>query len=256
MKAVNLIPSDERRGGGAVVAGRSQGAAYGVLGLIAGIAVLALMWGIAHHQVTKRHAEVASLTAQTARAQESATKLTPYTSFMALREQRTQAVTQLVDSRFDWAHAVHELGRVLPGDASIASLEGTIGGASSAASTAAATPSATSSATGATTSPAAASSVASATPPGSVPAFTLKGCATSQSAVALTLQRLRLIDGVSSVNLQSSAKATSGGKNTSESSCGVGKPTFSVQIAFDPLPAAPASTGSGTKVTTSTGAGQ
>ena len=47
---------------------------------------------------------------------------------------------------------------------------------------------------------------ASATPPGSVPTFTLGGCATSQSEVALTLQRLRLIDGVSKSTLQSSTK--------------------------------------------------
>ena len=31
-----------------------------------------------------------------------------------MHEQRVQAVDQLVDSRFDWAHAFHELGRVLP----------------------------------------------------------------------------------------------------------------------------------------------
>ena len=40
----------------------------------------------------------------------------------------------------------------------------------------------------------------SSTPPGSTPAFTLTGCATSQSEVALTLQRLRLMDGASEVH--------------------------------------------------------
>ena len=49
-------------------------------------------------------------------------------------------------------------------------------------------------------------SVSSATPAGSVPTFTLSGCATSQKAVAQMLQRLRLIDGVSEVTLQSSTK--------------------------------------------------
>ena len=44
MRAVNLIPSEERRGKTAGV-GRSQGAAYGVLGLIAGLAILALLYG-------------------------------------------------------------------------------------------------------------------------------------------------------------------------------------------------------------------
>jgi Tfp pilus assembly protein PilN len=248
MRAVNLIPSDERRGGAAVV-GRSQGAAYGVLGLIAGLAILALMWGVAHHQISSRHSEAASLAAQTARAQESASQLTPYTSFIALREQREQAVSQLVDSRFDWAHAFHELGRVLPFEASLSSLEGSVGAETTATTT-------TSTAANPTGAPAA-STVTSATPPGSVPTFTLKGCATSQAAVALTLERLRLMDGVNTVSLQSSAKQSSSGSgNAGESSCGVGKPTFSVQVAFDALPAASASSTTPTKTTTATGAGQ
>lgn len=247
MRAVNLIPSNERRGAAAVV-GRSQGAAYGVVGLVAGLALLALMWGVAHHQISSRRSEAASLAAKTAQAQESATKLTPYTSFISLREQREQAVSQLVDSRFDWAHAFHELGRVLPLQASISSLEGTIG----AQTTGAATTTSTSSSTAT-----AASSVASATPPGSVPTFTLKGCATSQAAVALTLERLHLIDGVNAVSLQSSAKQSAGGSGSAgESACGLGKPTFSVQITFDALPTASTSSTAGTKVTTANGGGQ
>ncbi len=251
MRAVNLIPSEERRGA-AVVAGRSQGAAYGVLGLIAGLALLALMFGVAHHQISSRRAEVASITAQTARAQESASQLTPYTSFIALREQRMQAVSQLVASRFDWAHAFHELGRVLPSEASISSLEGSVGTATPAGATTTAAPSATGAPAAS-----AASAVTSATPPGSVPTFTLKGCATSQAAVALTLQRLHLMDGVSGVSLQSSTKSGTGGAaGASESACGANKPSFNMQITFEPLPSSSASTAAATTTAASTGAGQ
>ena len=62
--------------------------------------------------------EAATLTAKAQRAQARAAALAPYTSFAAMREQRVQAVETLVDSRFDWAHAFHELGRVLPPQAS------------------------------------------------------------------------------------------------------------------------------------------
>jgi Tfp pilus assembly protein PilN len=248
MRAVNLIPSEDRRGA-AVGAGRSQGAAYAVLGVLGGLAILALLYGIANHQATSRRSQLASLAARTQRAQESATQLTPYTSFIALREQRMQAVVQLVDSRFDWAHALHELGRVLPHDAAISSLDGTIGSGSS--STAAASTSSAPSATAA-----AGAAVSSSTPPGSVPTFTLSGCATSQSEVALTIQRLRLIDGVSDVSLQSSTRSASSGSSASSSgSCGEDKPTFTVQITFAPLPAASA-TASVTKLTRSTGAAE
>ena len=65
----------------------------------------------------------------TMKAQATAAGLAPYTNFISLREERERAVSQLVDSRFDWAHAFHEIGRVLPGTASIGSIAGTIGSA-------------------------------------------------------------------------------------------------------------------------------
>jgi Tfp pilus assembly protein PilN len=194
---------------------------------------------MANHQVSSRQAQVASLTVQVQQAQARAVQLAPYTSFAALREQRTKAVSDLVDSRFDWAHAVHELGRVLPHGTSIASLTGTIGatatGAASPAPAAPAPGGATAAAPGAAT----AAAVTSATPPGSVPTFTLSGCATSQSEVALMLNRLRLIDGVSEVTLQSSTKGSGSGAS---GGCSGQDPVFTVQVAFAPLPAAAALT--------------
>jgi Tfp pilus assembly protein PilN len=251
MKAVNLIPADQR-GGAAVGAGRSEGAVYAVLVLLAGLALFALLYGIADHQISSSKARVATLQAEAQRAQAQASELAPYTSFIALREQRVQEVSELVDSRFDWAHSFHELGRVLPSGATILSLTGTIGSSTATA----VAPAAGAPAAGSTTTASAstAASVVSATPPGSVPTFTLSGCATSQSEVALTLDRLRLIDGVSEVTLQSSAKGgpTSGGSG----GCGGKDPVFTVVIAFDPLPAISAATSpsTATAATASTGA--
>jgi Tfp pilus assembly protein PilN len=233
MRAVNLIPAEQRRGS-TIGAGRSQGAAYAVLAVLGVLAIFAWLYGTAHRQVSSRRTEVASLTARSQQAQGTAESLAPYTNFIALREQRTQAVSQLVDTRFDWAHALHELGRVLPRDASISSLDGTVGSTTAAP---AAPATAGASASGAPRSAA----VTSATPPGSVPTFTLSGCATSQAEVALTLERLRLIQGVSEVTLQSSTKSSSGGAGGSSAGsggCAVSDPAFSVAISFQPLPAA------------------
>jgi Tfp pilus assembly protein PilN len=242
MRAVNLIPSDERRGA-SVGAGRSQGVAYVVLGVLGVLAVLVLLYGVARHHASSRRSQLASISAETQHAREAVAALTPYTSFMALREQRMKAVADVVDSRFDWAHAFHELGRVLPSDASISSLNGTVGSTSPTGSSA--------------TTPSAAGS---STPAGSVPTITLGGCASSQSEVALTLQRLRLIDGVSTVSLTSSSKAGSGGGNSSSSSakqCAATGPSFTVQVTFDPLPAAGSSASTGSsRLTASTGGGQ
>lgn len=230
MRAVNLIPADQRSGS-SVGAGRSEGGAYAVLGLLAGIAVLALLYGMAHHQISSRRSEIASVTARAQQAQSAASQLAPYTSFISLREQRTQAVAQLVDSRFDWAHVFHEFGRVLPADVSISSLTGQIGVSATPAAAAPAAPAA--SATSASSAASASAPVASVTPPGSVPTFTLAGCASSQPGVARMLERLRLIDGVGTVTLQSSTKGAGGGTN---GGCGERAPVFSVQISFEALP--------------------
>ena len=249
MKAVNLIPTDER-GGSGISAGRSGGSVYLVFALLGGLAVFALLYGLSAHQISSRKAQVASLHARTQQAQARATALAPYTSFAAMREQRVQAVTALVDSRFDWAHAFHELGRVLPANVSLTTLTGTVGsatgstpGASSAGKTTA------TAAAGSSSSAAAGSSspVTSATPPGSVPTFTIVGCATGQSEVALMLNRLRLIDGVSEVELQSSTKSGSTGGGAGEG-CEKGDPAFTVQVTFDALP----SVSAGASVSTTT----
>jgi Tfp pilus assembly protein PilN len=226
MRAVNLIPA-EQRGGAPVGSGRSEGAAYGVLAVLAGVAVLALLYGQARHEVSSRRGQAASLTQQAQTAQTAASRLAPYTSFIALREQRTRTVAQLVNSRFDWAHVFHEFGRVLPAEISISSLTGTVGSATTTSSRPASSGAAAAGAT-----------VSSATPPGSVPTFTVTGCATNQAAVALTLERLRLMDGVSNVTLQSSTAqpSSSGTGTTSANGCSAKDPVFTVQVAFEGLP--------------------
>jgi Tfp pilus assembly protein PilN len=236
MKAVNLIPG-ERRGKSRDLVGRSGGGALAVLVLIAGLAVLALVYGSARHQISSQAGEAASLTAQTNAIEARTGRLSSYSSFVAMAEQRMKTVSQLVESRFDWSHALHELGRVMPAGTSLDSLHGTAG-----AKEGATVSSSSSSSSSKTT-----TSATSSTPPGSTPAFTLSGCATSQSVVAQTLQRLRLMDGVSEVQLQSSTSSSSsssgssgGGEGSSSGGCPPSDPTFSVQVGFAALPAAPA----------------
>ncbi len=242
MRAVNLIPEDQR-GGSGPAGGRSQGGAYAVVVLLAGLAGLALLYGTARRQIASNRVQVASLTLRAQQTQLRAARLTPYVTFLGLREQRQQAVAALAGSRFDWAHAFHEVGRVLPRDASISSLSGTVGSGST---TSASSPSGSGSGASA-----ASAGVSSATPPGSVPTFILIGCATSQSEVAQTLNRLRLIDGVTNVTLQNSSQAGAAGGSGS-GGCPPGDPSFTVQITFYPLPtpsSVSVANGAGTKST-------
>jgi Tfp pilus assembly protein PilN len=243
MRAVNLIPGDQRSGA-PVGAGRSEGAAYAVLALLVIVAGLAFVYGKSTRTVSSDKTKAATLTAEAQRAQAEASTLAPYTSFASLREQREQAVATLVDQRFDWAHAIHEFGRVLTNQVSISELSGTIASTASTTTPAAAAAPAPASSTATTAAPAAApaaasAAVTSATPAGSVPTFSIAGCATSQHAVADTIQRLRLIDGVSEVTLQSSTRGAPGA-GSAPGTCGSG-PTFQMTVTFDPLPSAAAS---------------
>jgi Tfp pilus assembly protein PilN len=260
VRAVNLIPADQRTDA-AIGSGRSQGAAYAVLALVGGVALLALLYGMARHHVSSDKAKAATLNAKYQQIQSTAQGLASYSSFIAMREERVRAVAQLIESRFDWAHAFHELGRVLPKDVSIESLDGTVGesgkGSSSSSSSAPAAKGSSGStgSTGSTgaTGASSASAVASATPPGSVPQFTLQGCATSQAEVARTLNRLRLIDGVNEVTLESSTKSASSG-SSSGSSAECTATAFAIQVTFEPLPGA-AAQGSTTAAPVSTSGG-
>jgi Tfp pilus assembly protein PilN len=242
MKAVNLIPGEQRQGAGGLsdLTGRSGGAALILLGVVVGLAVMIAMYGSAHHSIASQDGEVAQIKAQTSAVEARAGRLTPYTSFVSMADQRTQTVAQLVQARFDWSHALHELGRVLPTGTSLSSLHGTVGAAGTA--TGASAPAAT--ATAATT-------PASSTPPGSTPIFTLTGCATSQTVVAQALQRLRLMDGASEVQLQSSTKSNTGSVGASSGGSGAtggcpgSDPAFTTQVSFVGLPAGPATSAPG-----------
>jgi Tfp pilus assembly protein PilN len=220
VRAVNLIPVDQRSDSGPA-AGRSEGAVFFVLALLGGLAVMALLYGMAHRSLASKHGEAAAITAQAQAAEAQVQQLAPYTSFIAMDQQREQALSQLVDARFDWAHTIHELGRVLPSTVALNTITGVSGtgqnGSSSSAGSAAG-----------------AGGVASATPPGTTSTVTLAGCATSQAEVAYTLERLRLMDGVANVALQSSTKSGSGGG--SSSGCLSTDPAFSIELTYAPLP--------------------
>jgi Tfp pilus assembly protein PilN len=220
MKAVNLIPGDQRQGAGSFT-GRSDGGALIVLGVLVGLVALVLVYGSAHRQISSQAGQVAALDAQTRAVEARTGTLASYTNFVATANQRAETVSQLVASRFDWSHTLHELGRVLPASTALSTLHGTVGSTES-GSSAPAAPGAT---------------PASSTPPGSTPVFTLSGCAKSQSVVAQTLQRLRLMDGASDVQLQSST-STSGhaGSGTGSGGCPGGTADFSVEVLFAALP--------------------
>jgi type II secretory pathway pseudopilin PulG len=229
MRAVNLIPADQRESA-SFLTGRSNGAALGIVVLVAGLALMAFLYGSAKHSESSSRSELAQLQAQLSAARTQAGRAAPYTNFISMANQRVQYFSQLVASRFDWSHAFNELGRVLPKDATLTSLHGQVGASASSPSSSSSSSSTTSAAT-----------PTSATPAGSTPSFSLGGCATSQSEVAQALQRLRLMDGVAAVELLSSSKGgSSSGAASPAGSCPSSAAVFNVDVTFAGLPTPPA----------------
>jgi Tfp pilus assembly protein PilN len=212
MRAVNLIPAEERRGAGGA-AGRAGGMAYAVLGVLAAALVMVLAYTLVARSITHRKSELASVTAQADAAQAQADKLAPYVKFADLRAKRVETVSGLAGSRFDWAHAMHEVARTVPDNVWLSALTGSVDG----------------SGTGAVTSV-------------GRPSIAITGCTTDQKSVARMIARMRLVDGVQHVTLASSEK--SGGTGSSGGStggCGAGDfPAFSMTIFFSAPPAAAA----------------
>jgi len=208
MRAVNLIPVDERKGAGGA-AGRSGGAAYILLGAMAVLVFMLAAWGLASRQVSHRRSELASVTRSAQAAEAKASALSAYTQFSALRQARVSTVTSLAQGRFDWAHVMHEMARVIPSNVWLSSFTGSATGAS---------PNGTSSGSG-------------------TPSAQLAGCTTSQKAVSRLMAQLRLIDGVDSVDLTSSDKAGGSG-GSSGCTAHDNYPTFAIGISFKPVSAA------------------
>jgi Tfp pilus assembly protein PilN len=221
MRAVNLIPSDQRRGAGS---GSRPVRSYVVIGALAVLVVLASLYAVAGRRVSDRKAELARVTAQAERAEAKAGALAPYARFAELSAKRVQTVTSLAESRFDWAHVMHEVGRVIPDDAWLTSLTGTV------------SPGVALEGSGSGT-----GSLRSAL---GVPALEITGCTTSQSNVARMMSRMRLIDGVTRVALNASEKgepgAGGGSGGGSGGDCRHGSsqfPQFSMVVYFAQRPA-------------------
>lgn len=226
MKAVNLIPPDaarSRRPKLAIAAAGGMGA-YAVLAVLAVAVVMAGAWATANKQLSDRQAELARVERDAQAAEAKAGSLKSYTEFAELRNARVETVGGLLDGRFDWAHSLREVARVVPDDVDLISLVGTVSPASTVEGGGG----------GAT--------LRQALP---VPAVDLIGCAKTQAHVATLLARLRTIDGVQRVSLASSEKADAASLNDSDCRATDKMPQFQLTVFYEGLegivPAAAAS---------------
>jgi Tfp pilus assembly protein PilN len=233
MRAVNLIPSDGQRGSRGP-GGLPSGPAVVVIGLLAVALVYVTIAVLTGNTISDRKAKLATVQAQVVAAQAQAAQLSSYGSFEQLAQTRAQTVREIAAARFDWHAALSDLSKVVPPNASLQSLVGSVA------------PGATISGGSGGTTGSGSGATSSLRGDLSVPAFELTGCTKSQDAVAQLISRLRLMNGVSRVTLGDSQKqaAAQAGADVSQAGttaaagCGPNAPTFDLVVFFQSVPGA------------------
>jgi Tfp pilus assembly protein PilN len=196
MRAVNLIPPEER---GGRAAARTGPLAYVVIVALAAVLAGVTLLVVTSKSISDRKAEVAALEQERDAAQAKLDTLRPFAEFATMQEQRTATVTSLAQSRFDWERVMRELALILPDDVWLLQLEGTVS-------------------PDVQLEPGVEVSTRSSVPG---PALELIGCTVSQEGVGRFAAALQDIDGVTRVGVfkserpELSTSTTGGGASTS-----------------------------------------
>lgn len=206
MNAVNLIPSDRRKGSVSVSASPLT---LGVIGGLVVVLVAAVLYVLAANDVQARKSELARVTANATSWQAAANSYGSYVTAAQQQKQQLVDIKQLVSGRFPWTTLLGQIGGLMPANAALSSLQAISPSADSTAATAS---------TGSTPSAPASTQTQQ--------AVQIAGCAASQSAVAATMVALGKVHGISSVVLSSttdgSGAAGGSGSSGSSSSSGSG----------------------------------
>src|SRR4051812_1999792 len=261
MKAVNLLPEKHRPRQPS--GGQGKGG-YVVLGVLGAVLVGVLVYVLTLNSINDSKSQIKEATAEAAKLNEEANSLGPYGDFAKIKSDRVTSVMSLAQGRFDYERLVRELAHVPPPGARLRNAAATAAGAPTpaappaagpvnAAATAAVGPPTTAPATPAPPAAGATGTSAPAPPVVSGPTLKLQGCARDQSQVAVTLVRLRELQGATDVSLDHStrgedntsaaAAAPAGGSSGGgDASCGTtgGKPNYSFQanVTFAPATSA------------------
>jgi Tfp pilus assembly protein PilN len=240
MKAVNLLPEKHRprKPSG----GQGKGG-YVVLGVLGAVLVGVLVYVLTLNTINDSKSKIKDATAAAARLNEEANSLGPYGDFAKIKADRVQSVMTLAQGRFDYERLVRELAQVLPPDVWLVNASASATGDSSSTTTSTPAPAPPTGGSGSTTGTSATPGAASTPAAPAGPTLKLDGCARDQSQVAVTLVRLRELQGATDVSLDHStrgqdtpgaapaAPGASSGSSGGDAGCGTtnGKPNYSFE---------------------------
>jgi Tfp pilus assembly protein PilN len=214
VRAVNLVPQDQRRRTPQDAGGKGAFAVLGVLGLLL---VMVVAYVLTSNTVTDRQNETEAARVEADRLEAQNAQKGNFTDFASIAQTRMQSVAGVAANRFDWERFMRELARVMPAGSWLQSADASMTGETAAPATDGAAPPAGATATGS-------------------PSANLMGCTPDQSDAARLMVRLRQLHRVEDVELGSSTKEDGTGATGIES-CGRGY-KFDLTLKFSP--AAPA----------------
>jgi hypothetical protein len=212
VKAVNLIPSEQRR---AKATGERSGGGYVVLGVLAVLLALAVAYVMTANSVNDNTTKAAKAKREADALEAQAAQLDSFTDFATIKQQRLAAVKTAASTRFDWERLMRELSRVMPQGSWLQTTD-------------ASTKEETGGSTGAPTPAGAPVDPNAAVPPNA----TFVGCTPKQTEVAKILVRLRAMHRVTDVELNESLQEE-GVSDVTVDSCGP-LYKFDVTVTFAP----------------------
>jgi Tfp pilus assembly protein PilN len=210
MKAVNLIPSEQRR---AQASGGRVGSSYIALGVLAVLLLMVGAYVFTSNNVNQRKSDASTAKAEADQLEAQVAARGAYTNFAQIKEARIASVSTVADTRFDWERLIRELSKVMPAGSWLqtteASLDGKVSGES---------PDTTTTSTGEPVAP--------------QPKANLIGCTPKQTDVAAMLVRMRELHRVSDVTLNESVKTLGASGAASVDNCG-SYYKFNITVTFD-----------------------
>lgn len=205
MKAVNLIPTEQRR---VRATGNRSGSAYVLIGVLATLLVMVAAYVFTAGNVTDRQNKAAAAKAEADQLEAQAAKSKSFTNFAQIKQTRLASVSTIANSRFDWERMMRELSRAMPAGSWLQASDASVAAPASGSETGVA---------------------ATAAPAG--PTATLTGCTPNQADVARMMVRLRQMHRVTDVMLNQSSTETGEAREVTADSCGTYY-QFDVTVSF------------------------
>jgi len=195
MKAVNLIPTEQRR---VQASGKENGSSYILIALLVTLLAMVGAYVVTSNNVKDRESKAAAAKAEAKQYEAEVAQRGSFTNFAQIKATRLASVVGVASTRFDWERLMRELSRVMPEGSWLQSSDASVSGAVDGE--------ATTTTTGA--------------PVAATPKAKLVGCTPDQSDVAQMMVRMRQIHRVTDVKLNASSTELGDASEVTASSCG------------------------------------